>query len=128
MKMLVVAQLLIVLELLLGAPLSALIDRGNPMPAWYDPGVDQESAAALENMRIQALEEGIRFTIHSAYRSYDDQEIVYARELTRASAKLCEATRALWAVGEELQGTAIRVDDAGNVVEQASEGYDGQLH
>lgn len=78
--MYLIFQLLVVLKLLLGAPLNVLVDGAHQLPAWYAPGLNDEAVAALENMQTLAESEGIKLSIFSAYRSFDEQTEVFARE------------------------------------------------
>ena len=73
-------QYYVAILLLLGAPVDVQINREMGLPNWYHPGELPEAREALEMMQLAAEEEGIRLSIFSGYRSYQDQREVYLRE------------------------------------------------
>ena len=73
-------QLYIAILLLLGAPLDTLVDREHNLPSWYDPGVCEEAFDAWIVLQNKAIDDGIKITLFSGYRSYQYQMEIYARE------------------------------------------------
>jgi D-alanyl-D-alanine carboxypeptidase len=92
-----ILDLLAVLE---GDPyLRVLVDKAHALPEGYEPGdlvklsgssyrtsrndllLRQEASRALEEMAVAARAEGLTLTASSAYRSYDYQVEVYARNV-----------------------------------------------
>lgn len=53
------------------------------LPASYNPGIRQEAANALAAMQGAAAKEGLSIFVVSGYRSYYDQETVYAGWVSR---------------------------------------------
>ncbi len=76
----ILIQLYIVLLLLAGAPLDTLVDSEHSLPAWYDPGMRDETRMAWEALQTAASKDGIKAIIFSGYRTYEYQAEVYARE------------------------------------------------
>lgn len=75
-----IAVLFVVMQLLLGAPLEALVDREHGLPAWYAPGVSSQAAAALDSLTRAAQDEGLSLSVYSDYRSYEEQADLFDRE------------------------------------------------
>lgn len=101
-------QLYVVILMLAGAPLDTLVDSEHGLPAWYDPGVRNETLTAWDALQTAASKDGIRITIFSAYRAYEYQAEVYAREiLERGGQAPLYATRPGYS--EHQLGTAIDV-------------------
>jgi D-alanyl-D-alanine carboxypeptidase len=73
-------QYYVVILLLLGAPIDVQINRQVGLPVWYLPGESVEARAALEQMQAAAMEDGIRLSVYSGYRSYEEQREVFWRE------------------------------------------------
>jgi D-alanyl-D-alanine carboxypeptidase len=73
-------QYYVVIMLLFGAPLDAQVNREVGLPVWYQPGQSVEAQAALEQMQAAAMEDGIRLSVFSGFRSYEDQQQVFWRE------------------------------------------------
>ncbi|HEY42848.1 MAG TPA: M15 family metallopeptidase [Anaerolineae bacterium] len=104
----VLLQLYIALLLLFGAPLDTLVDSEHGLPAWYDPGLQDETLAAWEALQTAASMEGIEIILFSGYRSYGYQAQVYAREIIeRGDQALLYATRPGYS--EHQLGTAMDV-------------------
>jgi hypothetical protein len=61
----ILLQLYVVLLLLAGAPVNTLVDSEHGLPAWYDPGMREETLVAWEALQIAASEDGIKLTIFS---------------------------------------------------------------
>ena len=75
-----ILQLYVALLLLLGAPLDTLLDREHGLPSWYDPGMREEVFDAWIALQSAAIDESIKITLFSGYRSYEYQAEIYARE------------------------------------------------
>ena len=104
----VLLQLYIALLLLFGAPLDTLVDSEHGLPAWYDPGLQDETLAAWQVLQTAASMDGIKIIMFSGYRSYDYQAQVYAREISeRGDQALLYTTRP--GHSEHQLGTAIDV-------------------
>ncbi len=54
-----------------------LANKSYPLPADYDPGINQEALDAFYEMQDDAAAEGLDIYISSDYRSYYDQERIY---------------------------------------------------
>ncbi|UCF60585.1 MAG: M15 family metallopeptidase [Anaerolineaceae bacterium] len=81
MSLKILLQLYVVLLLLAGASLNTLVDSEHSLPAWYDPGMQEETLIAWDALQTAASEDGIKLTIFSGYRSYEYQAQVYDREI-----------------------------------------------
>jgi len=79
--------ILILLQLLLGPPLDALVDRGHGLPAWYAPGPNAQAVRALDELQAAAWEDQIRLAVYSGYRSYAYQAKVIERAGRAGSAQ-----------------------------------------
>lgn len=77
----ILLQLYVALLLLAGAPLDTLIDSEHGLPAWYDPGMREETLIAWDALQTAASKDGIKITIFSGYRSYEYQADLFAREI-----------------------------------------------
>jgi D-alanyl-D-alanine carboxypeptidase len=75
-----ILQLYVVLFLTLGAPLNTLIDEDHSLPAWYEPGLREETLRAWETLQAAADKEDLRMSIYSGFRSYQEQALVFTRE------------------------------------------------
>lgn len=76
----ILLQLYVALLLLAGAPLDMLVDSEHGLPAWYDPGMRDETLMAWDAMQTAASKDGLKITIFSGYRSFEYQAELYARE------------------------------------------------
>ena len=63
-----------------------IANKSYTLPASYNPGTRQEAADALAAMQSAAAKEGLSIYVVSGYRSYYDQEIVYAGWVSRDGA------------------------------------------
>ena len=81
--MLGILHLYVALFLLLGAPLNTLVDEEYGLPQWYDPGLRKETLVAWEELQAAAETDGLKVSIYSGYRSYQDQRMVFARETSK---------------------------------------------
>lgn len=72
-------HLYVVMQLLLGAPLDALVDREHPLPPWYDPGTKAEALAAWGHLQQATEAQGLKVVLFSGYRAYEYQAQVLAR-------------------------------------------------
>lgn len=73
-------QYYVVILLLIGAPMDVQVNREVGLPFWYQPGESVEARAALEEMQAAAMDDGVRLSVFSGYRSFNDQRQVFFRE------------------------------------------------
>lgn len=74
-----VIQLYLTLQLLLGAPLDALVSKGQGLPHWYAPGESAAARKAMEEMALAAEDAGVLMFINSGYRDFHYQLEVLER-------------------------------------------------
>jgi D-alanyl-D-alanine carboxypeptidase len=108
--------ILIIIQLLAGPPLDVQVDRAHGLPLWYDPGLLPEAVQALEAMKEDAFDDGIRLQVYSGYRSYQEQERALERE-TKGSGNQAVSYLAFPGHSEHQLGTAFDVVWPGLAVE-----------
>ena len=100
--------LLIIIQLLAGPPLDVRVDQNTGLPAWYDPGLHPAAIQAMDSMQQDAFTDGIRLSVYSGYRSYQDQNRVVQRELA-TNEELADRYLARAGHSEHQLGTAFDV-------------------
>ena len=60
-----------------------IANKSYPLPEDYNPGIDADAKAALDEMISGAAKDGITLTMISGFRSYETQQNLYARYLLR---------------------------------------------
>jgi D-alanyl-D-alanine carboxypeptidase len=73
--------LYVAMKLLIGPPLDVLVDREHGLPAWYNPGLQEDAFEAWERLLHTGEASGVKLSIFSDYRSFSDQEDVFYREV-----------------------------------------------
>jgi D-alanyl-D-alanine carboxypeptidase len=69
------------MKLLIGPPLDVLVDREHGLPTWHNPGLQQEAFEAWDDLFHAGEDDGLKLSIFSDYRSFEDQESVFSREI-----------------------------------------------
>lgn len=89
-----------------------LVNKWNALPPTFDPGEDQTTRQAFEEMRLAAKQEGITLTIISFYRSYDYQTQLYTNYVKRDGQTAADRYSARPGHSEHQSGLAIDIGDA----------------
>jgi D-alanyl-D-alanine carboxypeptidase len=82
---------------------------------WYQPGESDEARAALEQMQTAAFDDGIRLSVFSGFRSFEDQRQVFWREDANHGS-IAENYSARPGYSEHQLGTAYDVVWTGRVI------------
>jgi zinc D-Ala-D-Ala carboxypeptidase len=97
-----------------------LVNKQNPLPKDYAPGESPEARAAVEEMRRDALEEGIELVAFSTYRSFDRQKVLYEGYVAKDGQKAADRYSARPGFSEHQTGLAFDFGEAGKEEHWAS--------
>lgn len=80
------------------------------LPEDYDPGLDEDTLSAFQDMIAAASRDGLRIYLCSGYRSYKDQEIVYNGYAEERGTEAADEVSARPGHSEHQTGLAIDVN------------------
>ncbi|MBQ8979970.1 MAG: D-alanyl-D-alanine carboxypeptidase family protein [Oscillospiraceae bacterium] len=62
-----------------------IVNKSYPLPSDYNPGVDPEAQAAVDELITAAAGEGLNIFVSSGFRSYERQKTIYDQYVERSS-------------------------------------------
>lgn len=80
------------------------------LPEDYDPGLDEDTLSAFQDMIAAASRDGLRIYLCSGYRSYKDQEIIYNGYAEERGTEAADEVSARPGHSEHQTGLAIDVN------------------
>lgn len=86
-----------------------LVNKNNPIPEDYNPGVNEEAKAAFDKMTEVAKEQDLSIYIVSGFRSYDTQKKLYENYVAKYGQSLADTFSAKPGHSEHQTGLAFDV-------------------
>lgn len=90
-----------------------IVNKKNPLPPTYNKGEDPKAKAALEKMAAAAKNEGFELVAFSGFRSYEYQQTLYDRYVSRDGKDAADRYSARPGYSEHQSGLAFDVGEKG---------------
>lgn len=100
-----------------------LVNKQNPLPSDYAPGVDPEAKSAFDEMRAEALEAGIDLIAFSTFRDFDRQKELYEGYVAKDGQDKADRYSARPGFSEHQTGLAFDIGEAGEEQHWAKESF-----
>lgn len=90
-----------------------IVNKKNPLPSTYNKGEDQKARAAFDKMAAAAKQEGFELVAFSGFRSYEYQQTLYDRYVSRDGKDAADRYSARPGYSEHQSGLAFDVGEKG---------------
>ena len=90
-----------------------IVNKKNPLPPTYNKGEDPKAKAAFEKMAAAAKNEGFELVAFSGFRSYEYQQTIYDRYVSRDGKDAADRYSARPGYSEHQSGLAFDVGEKG---------------
>ena len=91
-----------------------MVNKKNPLPPTYNKGEDPNTRAAFEKMAAAAKNEGFELVAFSGFRSYEYQQSLYDRYVSRDGKDAADRYSARPGYSEHQSGLAFDIGEKGN--------------
>ena len=91
-----------------------MVNKKNPLPPTYNQGEDPKARAAFEQMAAAAKNEGFELVAFSGFRSYEYQQSLYDRYVSRDGKDAADRYSARPGYSEHQSGLAFDIGEKGN--------------
>lgn len=98
-----------------------IVNKSYPLPSDYNPGVNSEAKAALNEMFSAAAADGCSMRVVSGFRSYTVQKNLYNNYVKRDGVSAADRYSALPGFSEHQTGLAFDINDASSSFEGTKE-------